>query len=177
VTGVQTCALPIWRNLPWLPPGAAAVACDPAGENLRAARARAPGVPLVRCRAEALPFRAGAFETVLCGMVLCSVDDQAAALAEVARVTAPGGEARLLEHVRSRSRLGAWWQDLVQPAWTAVSGGCRPNRDTERALAAAGFEVAPEDRLAVGTWRRLVARRPQPPGSGRGASGPAGRAA
>jgi ubiquinone/menaquinone biosynthesis C-methylase UbiE len=148
------------RNLPWLPPGTRAVACDPGRENLRAAGARAPGVALVRARAEALPFRDGAFDTVLCGMVLCSVDEPAAALAELARVTAPGGEVRLLEHVRASSRLGGWWQDLVQPAWTAVTGGCRPNRDTERALAEAGFAVG--EREAVGTWRRLVAGRADP---------------
>ena len=27
--------------------------------------------------------------------------------------------------------LAAWWQDLTQPAWTRISGGCHPNRDTE----------------------------------------------
>ncbi len=144
------------RNLPWLPPGVAAVAVDPCPQNLRAARRRAPGVALVRARAEALPFKDGAFETVLSGMVFCSVDDPAAGLAEVRRVLAPGGAFRLLEHVRAEGRLGAWLQDLVQPAWTLATGGCRPNRETERAVAAAGFEVAAGSRSARGSWRRLV---------------------
>ena len=146
------------RNLPRLPPGARAVAVDPWPQNLAAARRRAPGVALVRARAEALPFRAGAFETVLSGMVLCSVDDPAASLGEIRRVLARGGRLRLIEHVRSASSLGGWWQDLVQPAWTWAAGGCRPNRDTERSVAAAGFVVEGTTRVAVGTWRRLVAR-------------------
>jgi ubiquinone/menaquinone biosynthesis C-methylase UbiE len=153
------------RNLPWLPADAAAVACDPDALNLAAARRRSPSTPLVRCRAEALPFRDGAFATVLSGMVLCSVDDVPAALAEVRRVLAPGGTLRALEHVRARSPLGGRLQDLVTPGWKLVSGGCRPNRDTEAVLAAAGFEVAPADRQASGTWRALVARphrRPAP---------------
>jgi ubiquinone/menaquinone biosynthesis C-methylase UbiE len=146
------------RNLPWLPEGAAAVGVDPCPQNLGAARRRAPHVPLVRARAEALPFRAGAFETVLSGMVFCSVDDPAAGLAEVERVLRPGGTLRMLEHVRSGQGLVARWQDLIQPAWTRCTGGCRPNRDTEQAVLSAGFELLTVGREARGTWRRLVVR-------------------
>jgi ubiquinone/menaquinone biosynthesis C-methylase UbiE len=115
-------------------------------------------VALVRARAEALPFKDGAFDTVLSGMVLCSVDDPEASLREIRRVLTQGGALRLLEHVRSASPLGGWWQDLVQPAWTWAAGGCRPNRETERIVVAAGFEVEAGSRHARGTWRRLVAR-------------------
>jgi ubiquinone/menaquinone biosynthesis C-methylase UbiE len=151
------------RNLPLLSTGAVAV--DPHRDNLVRARRRAASVPLVLARAEALPFRDGAFDTVVCGLVLCSVDDPAAALDEARRVLGPGGELRLVEHVRSpgwRGRL----QDLLQPAWTAFTGGCHPNRDTERAVAEAGFEVDPASRRARGTMRRLAARAP----GGRGGS-------
>ncbi len=156
------------RNLPWLAPGARAVAVDPHPQNLAATRRRAPDVPLVRARAEALPFRDGAFDTVLSGLVFCSVDDVPAGLSEVRRVLGPGGTFRLLEHVRSSSRLEAGWQDLVQPAWTWVAGGCRPNRETERAVEEAGFEIEPASRAASGTFRRLVARPVAPPAGGHG---------
>jgi ubiquinone/menaquinone biosynthesis C-methylase UbiE len=145
------------RNLAWLPRGVRAVAVDPDARNLAAARRRAPGVPLVRARAEALPFRAGTFDTVLSGMVFCSVDDPPAGLGEVRRVLAPGGTLRLVEHVRSTWPPGARWQDVVQPAWTWIAGGCRPNRHTERAVEEAGFHVDAASRSARGTWRRLVA--------------------
>ncbi len=146
------------RNLPWLPPGARAIAVDPHAENLRAARARAPGIPLVRARAEALPFPDATFDTVLSGLVFCSVDDPAAGLAEVRRILRPGGSLRMLEHVRASGRLAGWLQDLVQPPWTWVTGGCRPNRPTERTVAAAGFELDPGERRGGGTMRRFTAR-------------------
>lgn len=146
------------RNLPLLPGGASAVAVDPHAAALARARARSPEAALVVARAEALPFRDGAFDTVICGLVLCSVDDPDAALAEVRRVLRPGGALRLLEHVRHRGVRGAL-QDLVQPAWTAISGGCRPNRETEAAVARAGFEVVAGTRAARGSMRRLEARR------------------
>ena len=146
------------RDLHVYPPGAPAVAVDPHPWNLAAARRRAPAVPLVQARAEALPFRSGSFDTVVAALVLCSVDDPPAALAEVRRVLAPGGALRGIEHVRARSRLGARLQDLGQRPWTWLTGGCRPNRDTERALASAGFRVEEEGRRARGLMRRFAAR-------------------
>jgi ubiquinone/menaquinone biosynthesis C-methylase UbiE len=146
-------------NLPLYRPGVRVVAVDPHRENLGRARSRAPSVPLVLARAEALPFRDRAFDTVVSGLVLCSVGDPGRALGEVRRVLRPGGALRLLEHVRHRGVRGAL-QDLVQPAWTAISGGCHPNRDTERAVELAGFRIEPGSVRARGAMRRLQARAP-----------------
>ena len=147
------------RNLPLLGRAARVTGLDPSAPNLGAARRRAPGAPLVRARAEALPFRDGTFDEVISALVLCSVDDPEAALAEVRRVLRPGGALRLLEHVRAggvRGRL----QDALQPAWTAFTGGCRPNRDTEGEVGRAGFLVDAASRAARGVMVRLVAWRP-----------------
>jgi ubiquinone/menaquinone biosynthesis C-methylase UbiE len=136
---------------------------DPARASLLRARRRAPGVRLVQGRAEALPFRAGAFETVVSGLVFCSVADPAQSLAEVRRVLRPQGALRMLEHVRARRAGVARFQDSIQPVWTWLTGGCHPNRDTERAVEAAGFGIEAEGRRARGTMRRFSSR-PAPPG-------------
>lgn len=146
------------RNLPLYSPGMKVIGLDPARETLLKARRRAPGVPLVRGSAEKLPFRDGAFDAVVSGLVFCSVPDPLRGLAEVKRVLAPGGQLRMLEHVRSTGRLGARWQDFIQPLWTWVSGGCRPNRDTEANVRKAGFEIDPADHRAHKTMRRFSAR-------------------
>ena len=146
------------RNLPLLPEGARAVGVDPCAQSLSRAHRRAPGALLVQARAEALPFRDGAFETVASGLVLCSVTDPAAAAAEILRVLAPGGTVRALEHVRSPLPWKARIQDWTQPAWTAISGGCHPNRETERTLEAAGLVIDPATRRARDTMRRFEAR-------------------
>lgn len=148
------------RNLPLYPPGVRVVGLDPHAEPLARARRRAPGVPLVRASAEALPFRDGTFDTVTSGLVFCSVPDAARGLGEVRRVLAPGGSLRMLEHVRSPRPWKARLQDAVEPFWTRLTGGCHPNRDTERAVAAAGFSIEPDGRRAKGDMRRFAARPP-----------------
>jgi ubiquinone/menaquinone biosynthesis C-methylase UbiE len=144
------------RNLPLLPAGTRAIGLDPSVHSLRRARQRAPGISLVIARAEALPFRDGTFETVLSGLVFCTVEHPARGLAEVRRVLRPGGTLRMLEHVRADTRWHARAQDLIQPAWTWLAGGCHPNRDTETTVGHAGFII--DERRARGTMRRFRAR-------------------
>ena len=145
------------RNLPRYPRMASLVGIDPSLDSLRRARRRAPRVPLVCASAEALPFRDEIFDTVAISLVLCSVPDPGTALGEVRRVLRDRGAMRLLEHVRSERGWEARWQDFVQPAWTRITGGCHPNRDTEGAVRRAGFRI--DERRANRNLRRLVARK------------------
>ena len=145
------------RGLPLYGPDVRAIGLDPGWDSLGRARRRAPGVPLVQGRAEALPFRGGTFDTVVASLVFCSVAEPARGLAEVKRVLRPDGRLRMLEHVRSRRAWKAALQDRVQPIWTWASGGCHPNRDTERAVEAAGFVIDAEDRAELADLRRFSA--------------------
>ena len=147
------------RNLPLLiPPAGPVVGLDPNPAVLAAARRRAPRAFLVQGRAEALPFRDGAFDTVVSGLVFCSVAAPARGLSEIRRVLGRGGRLQMLEHVRSSSALAARIQDAAQPLWTWLTGGCHPNRDTEDAVRAAGFVIEPATRRAQGSMRLFAAR-------------------
>ena len=90
--------------------------------------------------AERLPAADATFDVAVASLVLCSVDDQARALAEAARVLRPGGELRFYEHVRSQDRAHARWQRRIDPIWSFFGGGCHTSRDTPAAVEAAGFE-------------------------------------
>jgi SAM-dependent methyltransferase len=105
----------------------------------------APSVQVVRAPAERLPFADDSFDTVVSTLVLCTVRDPAATLAEIRRVLAPGGSLRLLEHVRSGDPRRARTQDRVQPVWRFVAGGCHCNRATPELLSAAGYRTQLRD--------------------------------
>lgn len=127
------------------------VAVEP-DDVLRAAAERAAvtapvPVRVVPGHAGALPGEAGAYDAAVTSLVLCSVPDVPAALAELRRVVRPGGELRYFEHVRSGRALRGLLQDLVAPVWSRVAGGCHPNRDTAAAIRAAGLVIEEHDRV------------------------------
>lgn len=101
--------------------------------------ARVP-VEVSAAGAESLPFPDASFDAVVSTLVLCTVPDQRAALAEIRRVLRPGGRLLFIEHVRAEGRT-ARWQDRIEPVWRRLLAGCHPNRDTVAAIRAAGFEV------------------------------------
>lgn len=93
-----------------------------------------PRAEVVEAPAEQLPFDPDSFDVVVSTLVLCTVDDQEAALAETARVLRPGGRLLFIEHVRSSEERLARWQDRLHGPWFAFGHGCHCNRDTEAAI-------------------------------------------
>ena len=87
---------------------------------------------VVDASAERLPFPDATFDTAVVTLVLCSVPDQEAALAEIARVLKPNGRLLFIEHVRSDDPKVAKRQDRIRPVYNLV--GCNPNRDTLAAI-------------------------------------------
>ena len=139
------------RGLVHYRPGVTVVACEPDAERrLRLARrATTAPVPVVVVAAGLpdLPFADGCFDTVVCALVICSVGDAAAALAELRRVLVPGGQLLFLEHGPARSHAVAALQRELAPTWARLASGCRLDRDPIGALRAGGFVVSECQRL------------------------------
>jgi ubiquinone/menaquinone biosynthesis C-methylase UbiE len=137
-------------SFPHYPADVQLVGIDASQPMLRRAERRAEElgrkVTLVQAPAEALPFEDGAFDTAVSLVVLCSVDDPTRALEELHRVLRPGGHLLFIEHVRSDDPSLARRQDRYAGLWGWFACGCHPNRDTLRAIEAAGFEVVELER-------------------------------
>ena len=92
--------------------------------------------------ADELPAGDQSFDAAVACLVLCTVPDQASALAELRRVICRGGELRFYEHVRSKRPWVALSQRAIDRVfWPRAFGGCHTSRDTPAAIAAAGFDV------------------------------------
>ena len=132
-----------------------------------AAQSASVAVTVIDGTAEAVPLPDASCDAAVCSLVLCSVPDQAAALAEIKRLLRPGGELRFYEHVIDASPKFARFQrriDLVHPY---VGGGCHVTRDTEAAMVAAGFEISQLRRFRFAPDRLSKAAAPKILGTAR----------
>jgi ubiquinone/menaquinone biosynthesis C-methylase UbiE len=96
---------------------------------------------IVEAPAERLPFGDDEFDVAVAMLVLCTVPDPDAAVAELSRVLKPGGRLLFVEHVRSRHPDLAHWQDRLERPWRFLADGCHCNRDTLATLGASSFEL------------------------------------
>jgi SAM-dependent methyltransferase len=90
----------------------AVTAVDPSGSFVAAVRARLPGVAVQQAAAEHLPFADGIFDLSLAQLVVHFMADPAAGLAEMTRVTRPGGTvaACVWDFAGERGPLGPFWR-------------------------------------------------------------------
>ena len=119
------------------------VLVEPDPHMAKRLRARLEASPqqatVLEAPAERLPLADDSCDLAVATLVLCTVPNPAAALAELRRVLVPGGRLLLIEHVRAEDPARARWQDRLEKPWQFLADGCHCNRDTAAALAAAGF--------------------------------------
>ena len=161
------------RNLAFYDPSRVkrVIGVDPGEGLLRLARRRIAASPLeveIMCRsAESLPLEDGSVDTVLLTYTGCTIPDIAAALAEFRRVLKPSGRLLLCEHGRAAEPRVARFQDIVNPWWRALAGGCNVNRDIAALLRQAGFALEHVEnfyampRPKFLTWHYLGSARPR----------------
>jgi ubiquinone/menaquinone biosynthesis C-methylase UbiE len=169
-------------NLDHLPAGLSRLVLAEPDPHMRArlsrrVSARRPGAEVIDAHAAGLPFADDTFDTAVVTFVLCSVPDQAAALAEIARVTRPGGRLLFLEHVRADDPTLASKQDRTHVLYRWM--GCHPDRRTLDAISASAFTVDTVEKAEIDKAPRL--ERPMiigiaslTPAAGEGATGQPG---
>lgn len=91
--------------------------------------------------AERLPLPDDAVDHVVLSLVLCSVRDTDAAVAELDRVLTREGTVRVIEHGVADAAPVATLQRIVNPVWRALAGGCNLTRDPATLLGAR-FDVS-----------------------------------
>jgi ubiquinone/menaquinone biosynthesis C-methylase UbiE len=92
--------------------------------------------------AERLPLPDHSVDNAVLCLVLCSLPDRPAALAEVIRVLRPDGRLRFLEHTIGASAALRLVQRIADATvWPLLMGGCHTATDSVRAITDAGFDI------------------------------------
>jgi len=143
-------------NLGLYPDDVELTGVDLSGGMLEVASARAAGVQhrvaLVHSDAQRLPFADATFDTIVCTLALCAIPDQAAAVAEMHRVLAPGGRLLLVDHIEY-TRVPMRWIERLRTRSHA------PRRRPLDLVVEQGFQVDRHDRLTLGFVDRVAARK------------------
>lgn len=146
----------VGANLPYLAPGTSLVALEPnrpMHARLRSAALwRGITLDLRERMAEDTGLGDHSVDTVISSLVLCSVQDPDAVLAEIRRVLRPGGTFRFVEHVAARSgSLTRVVQRALRRPWAWTFEGCSCERDLEHAIRTAGFARVDVERYRIRT--------------------------
>jgi len=151
------------RNLPYYPGDVRITGVDVSPAMLEIARARARdlgrGVELHVGDVQQLGFPDASFDTAVSTLSLCSIPDDARAVAEVRRVLRPAGSFLLMEHVASPYPLVRAGQAVLDWFTVRFQGDHQLRRPLER-LKDAGFEIVRVERLKWGIVERIAARKP-----------------
>ena len=111
--------------------------------------------------AERLAFPDACFDSVVVTLGLCTIPDDGAAVAELARVLRPGGRLLALEHTASPHPLVRALQGLADP----LAGRFEADhllRRPDALVRAAGLVLDEVARSALGIVLRLAAHKPDP---------------
>ena len=116
----------------------------------RTAAQRGISIDLRSGRGEHLDAEDASVDAVVSTLVLCSVADVEATLREIRRVLRPGGRFLFMEHVAAPAGSGARrLQRLIRPVVRCLADGCCPDRETGRAIEAAGFSTLRYERFTL----------------------------
>lgn len=133
-------------NLSYYPPGTSVLAFEP-NEHMHEALLRQAAEHHIEIEIRSDDFRsaglgANSEDVVVSTLVLCSVGDVRAMVAEVLRVLRPGGRFIFVEHVdKEPGSLGHRVQRVLRRPWRKVGDGCDLLPGTVEAIAAAGFST------------------------------------
>lgn len=146
----------VGANLRYLPAGATLVAIEPNrymyGRLRAAAQRHGVRLELRESLAEQTGLPDHSVDAVISSLVLCSVEDPDAALAEIRRILRPGGSFRFVEHVvAEEATVTRAAQRILRRPWAWTFEGCSCERDLERSIRAAGFASVSVERYRLTT--------------------------
>ncbi len=132
-------------NLPYYKNVSKLYALDPSRELYDIAKDRVEKALFttehLEASAENIPLASGTIDCVVSTWSLCSIPNPEIALGEIFRVLKSGGRFMFIEHGKSPIIFVGKIQKLFTPISKCVAGGCHMDRDIEKMIKNAGFEI------------------------------------
>jgi SAM-dependent methyltransferase len=152
-------------TLRYLRPNTRLIAIEPNihmhGALRRHARDRGIDLEIRPESADAIGLPDNSVDAVIATLVLCTVPDPAAAVAEIHRILRPGGRFHFIEHVHADTAGLRRLQKVVRRPWRYAFEGCELERNTAATLAAAQFSELQIEHFRLGglfvpIWPQII---------------------
>lgn len=91
--------------------------------------------------AEEMPIENNDIDSIIVTYTLCTISDIHSSFSEMRRVLKPGGRLIFCEHGIAPDKSVRRWQNILNPIWKKLGGGCNLNRNIPQMIKNGGFKI------------------------------------
>lgn len=102
---------------------------------------------------ENIPAANNSFDTVVITYALCTIQDTDKAFDEIKRVLKKDGKLLFCEHGKAPDKGIERWQNMLNPFWKKIGGGCNLNRDIPFMIEHNGFKILKLEKMYIPGWK------------------------
>lgn len=107
----------------------------------------------IKAFAEDIPLDNNSFDTIIFTYTLCSISDTVKAFDEIKRVLKKNGQLIFCEHGKAPDKSVQKWQNIINPIWKNLGGGCTLNRDIPLIIENNGLIINKMDTMYIPGWK------------------------
>ncbi len=128
-------------------------ALDPSEEMWSFAKENISDHPLeveyIKGMAEEIPMATNSTDSIVITYTLCTLPDLQSSFSEMRRVLKPNGKLLFCEHGMAPDKSIQRWQNMLNPIWKRLGGGCNLNRNIPQLISDGAFEIKQIDTMYI----------------------------
>lgn len=107
----------------------------------------------INAKAENIPLENGSIDSIVITYTLCSITKTEESFDEIRRVLKPNGHLIFCEHGMAPDKSVQQWQNLINPLWKTLGGGCTLNKNIPHIIETNGFILSSLNTMYIPGWK------------------------
>ncbi|MEZ5002315.1 MAG: methyltransferase domain-containing protein [Chitinophagales bacterium] len=107
----------------------------------------------IKAFAESIPIDNNSIDTIVVTYAMCSIPESEKAFEEFRRVLKPNGQLIFSEHGKAPDKLVQQVQNLINPIWGKLGGGCSLTKDIPKIIESNGFKLSNLEAMYIPGWK------------------------
>jgi len=104
-------------------------------------------------KAENIPLANNSYDTIIITYTLCTIPNLDKAFLEIKRVLKPNGKLLFCEHGKAPGKFVQKYQNVINPVWKKIGGGCNLNRNIPAIIKENGFKINKLETMYLPGWK------------------------